>query len=40
MRLDQLPLSLMHHPVVAMAQKNEIGQITRASSDPVDQVVA
>jgi hypothetical protein len=30
----------MNHPVMAIAEKNEIGQITRASAGPVDQVVA
>src|SRR4029079_6000053 len=36
---DQLPPALMHQPVVAMTQQDQVVQVRRTAMDPVDHVM-
>jgi hypothetical protein len=38
--LRDLPMVLMHHPVMPMAQKDEVLEIGRTSMDPVHEVMS
>ena len=38
-RLHELPLPLVHHPVMAMTEQDQVWQIGRATFDPMHQVV-
>ena len=38
--LDQLPLPFVNHPVMPIAEQDEVGQVAGTASDPVDEVMA
>ena len=37
---DQLPSTFMHQPVMAVAEKDQVGQLGVPSVDPVDEVMS
>jgi hypothetical protein len=39
-RLRDLPMVLMHHPMMPMAQENKVLEIGRSAMDPVHEVMS